>query len=66
MQLPTILPLATKLPLPSIPCVFTDEQEPVALTAAFAGCGLREVAAFLRLLYSPDHATPASLRHVHK
>jgi hypothetical protein len=41
-------------------------QEPVALTAAFAGCGLREVAAFLRFVYSPDHATPASLRHVHK
>ena len=43
-----------------------SKQEPVALTAAFAGCGLREVAAFLRFVYSPDHATPASLGHVHK
>ena len=44
----------------------TLPQEPVALTAAFSGCGLREVAAFLRLVYSPDHATPTSLRHVHR
>lgn len=40
-------------------------RAPLDITAAF-GCGLREAACFLRLIYSPDHATPASLRALHE
>ncbi|EFN57079.1 hypothetical protein CHLNCDRAFT_143844 [Chlorella variabilis] len=40
-------------------------QEPVELSSAFSGCSLAQVATFLRLTYSPDHATAASLRAVH-
>jgi hypothetical protein len=40
-------------------------QAPVELSSAFAGCSVAPVAAFLRFLYSPDHATLASLRAVH-
>lgn len=36
-------------------------QEPAELPSTFAGCSLRQAACFLRLVYSPDHATAASL-----
>lgn len=35
------------------------------LTSAFLGHTLPEVACFLRLPYSPDHATPATLAALH-
>ena len=41
-------------------------QAPAELSSAFAGCGLTEVATFLRLTYSPDQATPGSLAAVHR
>lgn len=53
---PTLAP-----PLPSPP----PQAAPAELSSAFAGCSPTEVAVFLRLLYSPDQATPGSLAAVH-
>lgn len=42
-----------------------NPQGPTELSLAFEGCTLRQVSVFLRFVYSPDHATPGSLRDVH-
>ena len=44
-----------------LPCVAVLLQDPVCLSVAFDGAGLRETACFLRLMYSPDEANPTSL-----
>lgn len=41
-------------------------QAPAELSAAFVGCSLQEAAVFLRLVYSPEQATPGTLRAVHR
>ncbi len=52
--------------LPLLPPPAPLPQEPLALSSTFAGCSLKETACFLRLVYRPDHATPASLAALHK